>query len=133
VIYRRRHLGELCRLVAGLLRTGFKAMEPRGQPSFILYVQTFGDLVTFNPHFHALLADGVFLPSGTFRVLPPLPEAELCEALRHKVFDFLCAERVLDAVLPVACASGVTPDFRFTIASAPRPPTPKVASASPAT
>jgi hypothetical protein len=62
-------------------------------------VQTFGDLVTFNPHIHALVADGVFLPSGTFRVLPPLPEAELCEALRHKVLDFLCAERVLDAGL----------------------------------
>jgi hypothetical protein len=97
--YRRRHLGELCQLVAGLLRIGFKAMEPRGQPAFILYVQTFGDLVTFNPHIHALVADGVFLPSGTFRVLPPLPEAELCEALRHKVLDFLCAERVLDAGL----------------------------------
>lgn len=97
--YRRRHLGELCRLVAGLLRTGFKVMDPRGQPAFILYVQTFGDLVTFDPHIHALVADGVFLPSGTFRVLPPLPEAELCEALRHKVLDFLCAERVLDAGL----------------------------------
>jgi hypothetical protein len=30
-------------------------------------VQTFGDLVTFNPHIHALVADGVFLPSGTLR------------------------------------------------------------------
>jgi hypothetical protein len=45
-------------------------MDPRGQPAFILYVQTFGDLVTFNP-IHALVADGVFLPSGTCRVLPP--------------------------------------------------------------
>jgi hypothetical protein len=52
--YRRRHPGELCRWVAGLLRTGFKAMDPRGQPAFILYVQTFGNLVTFNPHIHAL-------------------------------------------------------------------------------
>ena len=51
--YRCRHLGELCRLGAGLLRTGFKAMDPRGQPAFILYVQTVGDLVTFNPHIHA--------------------------------------------------------------------------------
>ena len=31
-------------------------------------MQTFGDLVTFNPHIHALVADGVFLPSCTFRV-----------------------------------------------------------------
>ena len=97
--YRRRYLGELCRLVAGLLKAGFDAVEPRGQPAFILYVQTFGDLVTFNPHIHALVADGVFLPSGTFRELPPLPEAALREALRHKLLDFLCTVGVLDAEL----------------------------------
>lgn len=97
--YRRRYLGQLCRLVAGLLKAGFRAMEPRGEPAFILYVQTFGDLVTFNPHIHALVADGVFLPSGTFRLLPPLPEDVLREALRHKVLGFLCAEGVLDTDL----------------------------------
>ena len=48
---------------------------------------------------HALVADGVFLPSGTFRVLPPLPEALLREALRHKLLDFLCTEGVLAAGL----------------------------------
>ena len=97
--YRRRYLGELCRLVAGLLKAGFNALEPHGQPAFILYVQTFGDLVTFNPHIHALVADGVFLPSGRFRVLPPLPEAALCEALRYKLLDFLRTEGVLQAEL----------------------------------
>lgn len=48
---------------------------------------------------HALVADGVFLPSGTFRLLPPLPETALCAALRHRVLDFLCAEGVLKADL----------------------------------
>jgi hypothetical protein len=94
--YHRVYLGALCRLVAGLLRSGFTAMAPGGQPAFILYVQTFGDLVTFNPHIHALVADGVFMPSGTFRVLPPLPADVLAEALRHKVLSFLCAEGRLD-------------------------------------
>lgn len=28
-----------------------------GQPAFVLYVQTFDDLVTFNPHIHALVDD----------------------------------------------------------------------------
>jgi hypothetical protein len=97
--YRRPYLGELCRLVAALLKAGFKVMAPQGQPAFVLYVQTFGDLVTFNPHIHALVADGVFLPCGTFRVLPPLPEAALREALRRKLLDFLCSEGVLDAGL----------------------------------
>ncbi len=52
-----------------------------------------------NPHIHALVADGVFLPSGTFRVLPPLPADALTEALRHKVLAFLCAEGHLDPEL----------------------------------
>ena len=62
-------------------------------------MQTFGDLVTFNPHIHALVADGVFLPSGRFRVLPPLPEAALCEALRYKLLDLQRTEGVLEAGL----------------------------------
>jgi hypothetical protein len=36
------------------ISTGFKAIGPRGQPTFIAYVQTFGDLVTFNPHMTAM-------------------------------------------------------------------------------
>ena len=83
--YCRRYPGEFCRLVAALLKAGFKAMEPRARPAFILYVQTFGNLVSFNPNIHALLTDDVFLPPGRLRVLPPLPEAPLCDALRHKL------------------------------------------------
>ena len=79
--YRRRYLGALCQIVARLLKADFRTIETLGQPAFILYVQTFGDLVTFNLHIHALVADGVFLPSGTFRVLPPLPETEQPQAV----------------------------------------------------
>lgn len=51
----------------------FNRLQDHGtarQPAFILYLQTCGDPVTFNPHIHALVADGVFLPSGTFPVEP---------------------------------------------------------------
>ncbi len=41
----------------------------------------------------------MFLPSGRFRVLPPLPGTALREALRHKLLDFLCSEGVLDTAL----------------------------------
>lgn len=51
--YRRRYPGDLCRLVAVLLKAGYTAMDPRAQPAFILYVQTFGGLVTCNPHMTA--------------------------------------------------------------------------------
>ncbi len=84
--YRRRYLGQLCRLVDGLLKTGFKAMDPYGQSAFIFYLLTFGDLVTFNPHIHALVADGVILPSATLRYCEhcprwrSLPSAKLTNA-----------------------------------------------------
>lgn len=65
----------------------------------MLYVQTFGDLVTFNPHVHALVADGVFYPSGSFRVLPPIPEDVLREGLRHRLLEFLCHEAGFDPEL----------------------------------
>jgi hypothetical protein len=81
------------------IKAGFKVMAPHGEPALVLYLQTFGDLVTFNPHIHALVADGVFLPTGAFRVLPPLPEAALRGALRNKVLAFLCSEGVLDTGL----------------------------------
>ena len=92
----RARLGKLCQLIARLLLQGYQALDPKGKPGFILYVQTFGDLVTFNPHIHALVADGIFYPSGSFRVLPPIPETALREVLRHHVLDFLCDEAGFD-------------------------------------
>jgi len=51
-----------------------------------------GDLVNFNPHIHALVADGVFRPSGTFRVLPSLTAPALAEILLDKVLP-CCARK----------------------------------------
>lgn len=48
---------------------------------------------------HALVADGVFYPSGSFRVLPPIPEAALAEGLRHRLLDVLCEEAGFDPQL----------------------------------
>jgi hypothetical protein len=75
--YRRSLPGELCRIIARSLTQAYGAALPRARPGFILFVQTFGDLVNFNPHVHALVADGVFEASGRFIPLPPIPEALL--------------------------------------------------------
>ena len=69
--HHRPYLGELCRIVARLLKEFFEAAEPSGQPAFILYVQTWGDLANWNPHLHALVADGVFLSSGYWEPYAP--------------------------------------------------------------
>jgi hypothetical protein len=97
--YRRSLLGELCRIIARSLTQAYGAALPRARPGFILFVQTFGDLVNFNPHVHALVADGVFEASGRFIPLPPIPEALLVERLRREVLGLLVRRQVILAPL----------------------------------
>ena len=89
LFHHRPYLGELCRLIGSLLTQNYKEILTDSTPGFITFVQTFGDLVTFNPHIHVLCADGVFKTNGVFRVLPPPPIELLVEQFRHAVLDFL--------------------------------------------
>jgi hypothetical protein len=93
--YRRSLRGELCRIVARSLTQAYRAAHPRARPGFIVFVQTFGDLVNFNPHVHALVADGVFEASGRFIPLPPIPEALLAGPLRREVIRRLVRREVI--------------------------------------
>lgn len=68
----------------------------------ILFVQTFGDLVTFNPHIHVLAADGIFGAGGTFTVLPAIPANLLELGFRSEVFRLLVAEGALSEQLAAA-------------------------------
>ncbi len=97
--YRRSLLGELCRIVARTLAEAYRVAQPRGCPGFILFVQTFGDLVNFNPHVHALVADGVFETSGRFVPLPPIPEPLLAERMRRAVLGLLVRREAIDPAL----------------------------------
>ena len=62
-------------------------------------MQTFGDLVNFNPHLHVLAADGVFLPGGRFVALPRVPGNLLAEGFRCAVLDFLVKREALSKEL----------------------------------
>jgi ribosomal protein S27E len=97
--YRRSLLGELCRIVSRSLVEAYRAASPQGRPGFILFVQTFGDLVNFNPHVHAFVADGVFEASGRFVALPPVPEALLAERLRRAVLGLLVRREAIPPAL----------------------------------
>jgi hypothetical protein len=87
-------VGELCRIIARSAQAGVRC-RPAPRPGFILFVQTFGDLVNFNPHVHALVVDGVFEASGRFIPLPLIPEALLAERLRRKVLGLLVRRKVI--------------------------------------
>ena len=52
--HHRAYLGELCHIVGELLKQNYREVLPDGEPGFIAFVQTFDDLVTFNPHMTAM-------------------------------------------------------------------------------
>jgi len=54
-----------------------------GTPAAILTAQTAGEALNYNPHLHGLVADGVFLPDGSFKPFEQLPlgavTAQFCD------------------------------------------------------
>ena len=92
---RRGLLGELCHIVEHLLISAYSGAGVKGRPGLILFVQTFGDLLTFNPHIHVLAADGAFRADGVFVVLPAIPVKLLERGFRSEVLKLLVAERAI--------------------------------------
>ena len=64
-------------------------------------IHTFGAYMDFHPHVHALVADGLFVRSGLFHVLPDVSLKPLEELFRARVITFL----VDKGLLPVARAN----------------------------
>lgn len=92
---RRRLLGKLCQIVERLLAQAYAGAGAGSRPGLILFVQTFGDLLTFNPHIHVLAADGVFRADGAFVRLPVIPAKLLELGFRSQVLKLLIAEGTL--------------------------------------
>ncbi|MBM3535527.1 MAG: transposase, partial [Alphaproteobacteria bacterium] len=89
---RRALLGKLCSILERLFDRLCSSARPGARPGLVLFVQTFGDLVNYNPHIHVLAADGAFDAEGGFRVLPALPRKLLEASFRKAVLDLLCRE-----------------------------------------
>ena len=91
----RRLLGELCRSAARTLITvlGSASGRPDAVPGLIGAVQTFGQLVHWHPHIHALVSEGVFLPqSGALLPLPKLAGEPFLKLWEQEVLALLLAE-----------------------------------------
>jgi len=96
---RRALLGKLCNIIERLLDRAYASTRPGARPGIILFVQTFGDLVNFNPHIHVLAADGVFDADGGFTVLPPIPRKVLEPWFRAEVLALLRREGLVSEAL----------------------------------
>ena len=98
-LHPRLFLGKLCNIVERLFARFYASARPGARPGIILFVQTFGDLVNFNPHIHVLAADGAFDADGGFSVLPPIPRKLLEASFRKGVLDLLRREGLVSDLL----------------------------------
>jgi hypothetical protein len=61
-----------------------------------MITQTFGDYARWNPHIHAIVADGLFTSGGAFHVMPKVTLTFLAEMFRAAVFQMLRDRGLMD-------------------------------------
>lgn len=92
--YNRKLLGKLSLAAWETVRDVF--IEECGcqeaYPGMISGVQTFGDLINFHPHIHALVPCGIFLKSGCFVPIDGIPTEKFLTLWQKKVFALLLNE-----------------------------------------
>lgn len=104
-LYNRKLLSKLCKAAADsllvFLRTALNL--PDGIIGSVLTIQTFaaikhtaGDYAKWNPHIHAIVADGLFRRSGVFYVMPKISIAPLAELFRANLLAMLNKEGLID-------------------------------------
>ena len=65
-------------------------------PGMVAGIQTFGELIHFHPHIHAIATDGAFTPDGVFLCLPKTSAESLLATWQTKVFELLVAAEKID-------------------------------------
>ena len=96
--YDRSLLGKLCHEAWETVRHVY-ALEvdsDGGVPAMIGAVQTYGSLVNFHPHIHALVAEGVFTDSGHFVHIPDVFKNRAVEFWQERVFALLLDEHKIN-------------------------------------
>ncbi|MCE9553201.1 MAG: transposase [Planctomycetes bacterium] len=76
------------------------------RPGGIIAIQTFGTLIHFHPHLHALVTDGAFASDGRFLPLPAnLTHEPFLRLWQHKVFRLLLDEGRIEPSLVAQISS----------------------------
>jgi hypothetical protein len=96
--FTRSFLGELCRAAYDTVREvmELESHEEGCTAGMVGAVQTFGDLVHWHPHIHAIVAEGVFARDGGFVPVQNILVDRAIEIWRGKVFDILFEAGLLD-------------------------------------
>ena len=95
--YDRSLLKDLCRIAHQCLLEFMQTTLglPGGIPGIVMTIHTFGEYLDFHPHLHMLLADGLFVRSGLFYLLPDVSLKPLEELFRARVIRFLLDKGLL--------------------------------------
>lgn len=97
----RKLLGLLCRCVWETILEVCQAVLDRNDtvPGMIGGIQTFGELIHYHPHIHAIITDGVFTQDGTFIPLPDIAVEPFLTVWEKKVFVLLLKEKKISQSL----------------------------------
>ncbi len=95
-------LGKLSQCAYASVKAFFQATLSKNQavPGVIVAIQTFGDMVNFHPHLHAIVSDGLFTASGWLYGVHEIDLKKLELLFRHKVLTMLRREgKIEDALI----------------------------------
>jgi hypothetical protein len=95
VRFDRSLLGKLCSLAYETVREFLsnELGDETAVPGMCAVCQSWGDLLNWNTHVHAICSDGVFLPSGTFVPMKNTDTTAVVDIWKEKVFSLLLAEK----------------------------------------
>jgi hypothetical protein len=97
-LYDRKLLGKLSQYAAKSLTSYLRMTlgKKSGIPGIIMVIKTFGDYARWHPHLHALVADGLFMESGYFYVMPKVDIRPCAELFRANVLKMQKKEGLID-------------------------------------
>ena len=94
--YKRRLLGDLCRLALRTLTRYFAALAGSElMPGVIAAIQTFGNRMNLHPHLHFLVTEGGVNKAGLFHKVPRIDDSRLAELFAREVLGFLVHKELL--------------------------------------
>jgi hypothetical protein len=93
----RRLFADVSRLVCRIIDEFYA--EAAGRPlhtGMVIAHQTFGDMLRWNPHFHAIVLEGGFDEEGTFFYIPFSGLQSMTELFRRRVIKLLVGQELLN-------------------------------------
>lgn len=94
--YNRFLLGDLARRAWQTIRDVYSfVLGTAPTPGGVVSIQTFGSLMLWNPHIHAVVTDGAFESIDTFRPLGEVPAEPFKQVWEHHVFQLLIERELI--------------------------------------